>query len=549
MAAATNWAQQTNPATGLPYASEQEFTAAQSGMQTLGTGTATPSAATDSSTFASDHNTDYNFGQSGLWTTQGKGYDFFGSSSGGDSKTWVIQDKSTGQWRPATQAEKTNGQGYVDNGWLNSQGMYEVPTNGGYIDPNTGKITYNNAGSSYDDPTKATTKDYYYDQDYGLGPTAKGIIPLQRDASGTPTKFYAGVGGGGGQVFDNLADAQTAVASYKAWYDQQHPAGTAGTQIAPTGPAPIVVNDPVKAGDLTTPGAGENYYDSTKDFYTQPTNGQNYYDSTKDFYTGKTNAQSVFDATPNQPTQSQQLWNTYSGMYQNPNYLDDYYKTEEQKAQTTLDRKAASGGWGGGGAAARATAGIGLNFANQALLAREGFTQAGMGLAGEADTANTAQTNLRGTLASNADTQNRGQITSGQTAAGAADTANLVQITGGQAAANSAETLDINRENGGLTAATTLAQDQSSLVAAGLSPATASSYATQLATLQAQWQQAGLTAQQQYQKAQDLASSMGIVLSSALNYWLSTKLGASVPGTTTATTGSLNPYSSPFENA
>lgn len=553
------WSQITNPTTGRPYASQQEYTNSMLSHQAGVTGEAMgqAGAAADLQGFNKEHTTGYNFGQGNVWTpadvggTTG-GYVFFGSSTGGDSKTWVKYDATTGQWRPATDAEKHDGgwswdgNGYMNQGDAAKVGQYEVPSNGGYIDPQTGKITYSTGGSAYGGGSGNVTKDYWYDQDYGLGPNAKGVIPVQYDQNGTPTKFYAGASGGGGQVFGDLSQAIASVAQYKSWYDEKHPAGTPGTQIAPTMPGSAPTPPPPPPhGILTQPGSGENYYGETKDFYTQPTNAQKNYDATKDQYGRPTNAQSVFDATPNQPTQSQQLWQKYSGMYANPNYLDDYYNTEEKKAQTTLDRRSASAGVGDSSAAARAVGGIGLDFAGKKLLAREGFTTTGMGLAGSADASGIALGGLRGNLASSADTQNRGNVTAGQAAAGATDSANLAQTTAGQSSANSAETLMIGRETGGLNSATALAQDQSALVTAGLNPATASSYANQLSVLQGQWQQAGLTAQQQYQKAQELAASMGVIANPAFNYYLSTKFGV---GTGSTGAGASNPYSSPFSN-
>ena len=497
--------------------------------------------------FTQQHTTEYDFNQANVWTTTGDGTIFFGSSTGGDSKTWVMKD-TTGKWRKATPAEAH---------WRNFDSespdkAYLVPSNGGYIDPNTGKITYATSGSAYEGDSSIAagiatagggggggvqTKDYWYAQDYGLGPSSLGIIPIQRDANGTPTKFYAGTAGGGGQVFTDLAKAQASVAAYKTWYDQQHPAGTPGTQIAPTAPAgPAAPAAPTAPGILTTPGSGEGYFDATQGKYTAPTNAQQFYDSTKDIYGRPTNAQAVFDATPNQPTESQQLWNKYSGMYANPNYLDDYYATEQQKTQTALERRAASAGVGDSSSAARAVGGIGLDFAGKKLLAREAFTNTGMGLAGAADSSGIALGTLRGNLAGTADTRNLAQTYTGQIAAGATDAANLAQLSGGQVAANSAENMMINRETGGLASATTLAQDQAALTAAGLDSATSARYLNELQVQQAEWQKAGLTAQQQYQKATELMTSMGIVGNAATSYYLAQKFGQ--PTTT-------NPYIAP----
>jgi hypothetical protein len=596
---AAPWTTTTNPTTGKAFASEDEYnawkgstpnysggiaSAAASGAANGG-GAAGGAATGAKGSFDVNHDTTYNFGAANLYSPNAPGstgYDgnfFFGTSTGGDSKTWLIKDETTGQFRPASASEKAQG---------NSTGMpFEVPSNGGYIDPNTGKITYATSGSAYgthnNDPRDLSnvtpsagnqTSQYYYNQDYGLGQTALGIIPMQRDQNGTVTSFYAGTGSGGGKIFSSLAEAQSAVASYKSWYDGQHPAGTPGTQIAPTVPStgtPAAAAPAQPSGVLTKPGVGETYYgntsdsylaptnaqtnyDNTKGMYGQPTNAQTNYDQTKGTYGEPTNAQAVFNETPNQPTESQQLWQKYSGIYGNPNYLDDYYNTQQQKTQTALERRAASAGVGDSSAAARAVGGIGLDFSNQKLLARQGFTKEGMSEAGAADASGLALTNLRGNLAGSADSQNLGRVTAGQSAAqgvdttklgyltagqaaaGSVDTGNLAKTVAGQGAANSAENLMINRETGGLSSATALAQDQSALTAAGLSSATASSYASQLAVSQAQWQQAGLTAQQQYQKAQELASSMGVVANSAFNYYLSTKFGGG------STTTSTNPY-------
>jgi hypothetical protein len=44
--------------------------------------------------------------------------------------------------------------------------------------------------------------------------------------------------------------------------------------------------------------------------------------------------------------------------------------------------------------------------------------------------------------------------------------------------------------------------------------------------MEGQWTAAGLTAQQQYQKAQELMQTLGLVGNTAVNYYLSTKYGA-----------------------
>ena len=304
------WSTITNPATGKPYQSQQEYTDAMlsSQAQTAGQDVGVASANASAQGFNKDHTTDYNFGQSGLWSygdagsTNATGDIYFGSSSGGDAKTWVVKDPSTGQVRSATAAEVAQGK------------AIQVASNGGYIDPNTGKITYATSGSAYgpsgsnspngggsDLPSTDQTSSYWYGQDYGLGPSALGIIPVQRDANGTPTKFYAGTAGGGGQVFSSLSDAQASVAAYQTWYDQQHPAGTTGTQIAPTVPSTTstpATTTTTTPGSLTTPGAGENYYDATQGAYTDLTNAQTNLNATQGVYSGETNAQAVLNPKP-----------------------------------------------------------------------------------------------------------------------------------------------------------------------------------------------------------------------------------------------------------
>ena len=159
-----------------------------------------------------------------------------------------------------------------------------------------------------------------------------------------------------------------------------------------------------------------------------------------------------------------------------------------------------------------------------------------MGLAGASDTGRTQRTNLYGSLAGAADSANNTQLSTRAGIATGADAANLAQLTGGQSAAHSAEVDQQNRINGGIDRLTTLGNDQAALTEAGFSSADAERFSTQLAGMQGEWTAAGLTAQQQYQKAQDLMQSMGLVGNSAVNYYLSTKFGT--PKTGTSGTGS-----------
>jgi hypothetical protein len=358
------------------------------------------------------------------------------------------------------------------------------------VDPVTGKMTYG-----------GNTGQYSGTQDYGLGPNGTGVIPMATDANGNPTRFYAGTATGGGQEYATLAEAAQGAKDYAAWYASQHPASTTTTSTASTAAQP--------AGELTTPGAGENYYDSTKGFYTEGNN-----------------AQKAYDVTANQPTQEEQYWNQYSGIFQNPNYLDQVYDTAQAKAQTTLDRKASSGGYADSGAAARATADMGATYENQKLQAMQGFATTG------------------GTLAGAADASRNQRVSSAQ----GVDTGNLSQITAGQSSANSAETQQQNRINGGISSATSIGNDEATLTANGLDKATSEQLATQTNAIYLQVQGENLTAQQGYDQASELLAGLGTAEKAAASTYLLQKFpGAKADpylgGTKSATsTGLGDPY-------
>lgn len=357
------------------------------------------------------------------------------------------------------------------------------------IDPVTGQMKYG-----------GQTATYSGSQDYGLGPNGLGVLVVASDANGNPTRFYAGTATGGGQEYSTLAEAAQGAKDYTTWYSSQHPAAASASASTSTAQP---------AGELTTPGSGENYYDSTKGFYT-----------------GENNAQNAYDVTANQPTQEEQYWNKYSGIFQNPNYLDQVYDTAEKKAQTTLDRTASSGGWADSGAAARATADMGATYENQKLLAMQGFATTG------------------GTLAGAADASRNQRVSSAQ----GVDTGNLSQISAGQTAANSAETQQQNRLNGGISSATTLGNDQAQLTASGLDAATSEQLSTNVQAIMLQVQGGNLTAQQGYNQASEMLSGLGTTEKAAVSAYLLQKFpGAKADpylgGTKSATsTGLGDPY-------
>jgi hypothetical protein len=508
------------------------------------------------------------------------GLSHFGQTAGALSGTGDDQiDWSKTGWNVDDTGTQTGSQYFRPA--ANTYG-FQIGNQGGYLDPTTGQITY---GTQYkDNPggygtiTTAESgaiggdlKQYKFDigSDYGLGSTALGIIPMQHDASGQVSQYVTQMAGGGFGTFTDLASAQAARDAYLAWQPTTK-AGAAGGSGDSGGDTTDAAATPTY-NDLSLPGASETNWDQTKDLYTQTTNAQQLQDSLAPSGTtnaqqlqnsldptGTTNAQTVFNETPNQPSAQEQQWNAYSGIYGDPHYLDDYYQRQEQQAQTTLDRKAASGGWGDSGAAAKATGNLSAVFADKALQGMEQFSTTGMGLATASDTGKTQRTNLYGSLATAADSANNTQLstragiataadsannTQLSTRAGiatGADAANLAQLTGGQSAAHSAETDQQNRINGGLDRLTTIGNDEAALAEAGFSSADAELLSTELAGMQGEWTAAGLTAQQQYQKAQDLMQSMGLVSNSAVNYYLGTKFGTTSGTGSSYTTQTIN---------
>lgn len=561
-----------NPATGNPYLNQADYDSWNA--PPASSGQRGDPAVTQ---FNDEHNTGYKFGPS-TWandTSPNGGYIFFGDSSGGDKKAYI--DIHNPFRKLTAQDLYQGGMGVAGLDKLQAAGIYQVAASGGYIDPKTGDIVYGTGvganGSTWgnNDPNAPTIarKKYYYGQDYGLGSAALGVIPIQFDRKGTPVKFYAGTPGGGGQIFSDLASAMTSVAAYKKWYDEKYPQGTPGTQIAPTptpsGQAPSAPPPPAAKpdprNDLTVPGAGEDYYDSTKPFYTQPTktsqvqsglvwdptqptNAQQHWNGIAGAYNDpnhRTDEQNLWNAQsgqfldPNHKTDAQSLWSQWASMYSDPSYLDAMYKRAEDAAQTTLDRKSSSGGWGDSGAAARATGNLGVAFADAKRKGYEDWSNTGMGLAGAADAsgnawlntglglakssddsqniwANTGATIAQGADAANVNQKNAivagnlGQVSAAQ----AADSADLARITGGQTSANSAEADLINRANADIGAATTIGGAEASIAATGLGAAEQSKLQLWLAAESAKMTAGTLTAQQAYQEAQAYLTALGV---------------------------------------
>jgi hypothetical protein len=154
------------------------------------------------------------------------------------------------------------------------------------------------------------------------------------------------------------------------------------------------------------------------------------------------------------------------------------------------------------------------------------FATTGMGLAGASDAGRTQRTSLYGTLAGAADSANNNQITTRSGVAQGADVANTAQLTAGMAGSHTAEVDQQGRINGGIDRLTKLGDEVASFTMAGLSQADADLLSTQLAEMEGKWTAAGLTGQQQYEKALELYKGLGIAANTAVNYYLSTKYGA-----------------------
>ena len=466
------WDGQTNPRTGRPFQSQSEYDDYQGWLQGQ-------EAASHASAAASSKASE----------SAGPGYNW------GNTKSYYLDPNSGniafGTGLSGSYAPTSNQKGGYD---FIMQGYKQGDAGLGYIDPHSGTYYYvanpasgPNEKQLYSDPnhpqptveTQAQYNARTYDPnaDYGLGAGALGVIPIAHDASGTPTAYYAQTAGGGGQVFTSLADAQTAVATYKQWHKDDNSGGGGGAGGG---------NTQQPTGELLNPGAGENFFDSTKDFYTKPSEASQYWGQTK-----------------NQPTNAQQQWNAYSGIFGNPEALNDVYQRGLKQAQVTLDRKSASAGWGDSGAAARATGNLGVAFTDAATKAKENWALTGSQLASSADTSNN---------------QKFGQALN-------VDQGNLAQLTAGQSAANSAENLQQNRLTGGLNSAMQLGQLESGLIYSGLTSAQQQDLQLQVAGLQLKVQQGQLSADQAYAEAQNYMQTLGVAGNAAINYYVNQKLG------------------------
>jgi hypothetical protein len=445
----TSWTQVINPSTGKPFDTESDYNA-------------------------------WSAGQSGAAAQSGLGAGYASD-----------QASKASQWNSQSPASSTKG-AHGDSNWTwTPQGNVKET---GYTDPGTNSYVYQESAGGQGNPlltinpidntimyrgsSSGSQQRFVYDpsQDYGLGSAALGVIPLTTDAGGNPTSFYAGTGTGTGSKFTKLEDAITQAQAYKTWYDQKNPQGTpksispstqtfdqwlaanptasAADKAAGTSPAATTAN-----GLLTTPGQGENQFDSTKGVYTDPnkygdaalankptstTNAQNNWNAYSGQYQNPAtessqnwDAQKGAYADPNtassdlwkqqkgnfadNKTASSDFWNQWKDQLSTPEALKGVYDRQLAAAQTTLDRKAASAGWGDSAAAARATGNLGQKFTDAYVTAAADQAAKAGQLASASDSSQIAKGTLGLNLATGSDTSMNTKALTGNQLAGQAD--------------------------------------------------------------------------------------------------------------------------------
>ncbi len=535
----------TNPETGVPFKDEKEWQNYQYGLGQKAAATAFVKAGDTATVSKNDPYANYDWGST------------------------TMPDWSYDQMKGMTPyMQEVTKNGYVPF----YTGTDQAGTHAGYIDPHTNQITF---GTMESGPTGNYyrvngTAQYKSGQDYGLGQGSFGVIPVGHDASGTPTKFYAATPGGGGRYFDDLATAQESVRAYETWYAGQHPKtiqsnpGSSNTAPATSSTGGTSPYNP--KNDLTVPQQGEQYYDSTKGFYTSPTQASKTFSDLKWDPTQPTDSQQLWAGIggkyndPNHKTAQQSLWGANSADYLDPNHktdaqtmygnwastfsdpaeLEAMYDRAAQASRTALDRRAASSGWGDSGAAARATGNLGIQFQDAATKAKMDWAKTGMGLAQASDTSRNEFLSTGGKLAAGSDdsesiwaktgmdlagqsdssrinqqnaltTKNLGQMTG----AGVVDTQNRANIWQGQEAANSAEDLLIRRANSDIGNATNIGNIGATIASSGLGTATSTELQLKLAALAAKQQAGTINSAKAYNDAAALVSSLGVVGKSA----------------------------------
>lgn len=449
---------------------------------------------------------------------------------------WASGTGDTGSWGTSLDWGKT-GWG-VDYGEEGQYGSYRPPpgtvgfTSGqdmaGYIDPVTGQIVWGNRMQGWSgnpssgerhifdpnnpDPKYQSTASggTYYDPnaDYGLGGgELAGIIPVEHSNTGEIT-YYVPKRGGGYYTGTSLDEAVQYANDYKAWYKEQAtPQGPPSLLPAPSPGNSGASYDPTKK----TYGAGAGTTGGTQGILTVPGQGEKTFeDIYPELRAGPQRGDRAFGDRPTQPTESEQYWNQWEGVFGSPDSLYSMYDRAEKKAQSTLDRKASSAGWGDSSAAAKATANIGLDFQDAATRATMDWAKTGAG------------------LASGADKSKNDQTKSWLDVVGAADKLDVTDLAyklGAMGASKTAQELAEGRETGGVDRAMAIGSTMANLANQGFQAANQEDFARYMVDLQLQMQAGNIDYAAATQKLNEYAALFGTSLqaSSALaNAWKQT---------------------------
>jgi hypothetical protein len=429
----------------------------------------------------------------------------------------------------------------------NQDGWYQPPPGmagftygvgqAGYINPKTGEITFG-LTKGIDNTGNPGTGGATYNpwQDYGLGPDAAGVIPIGHDARGGTT-YYVPTPGGGYKVTSDLQEAIALSNAYRAAFASQQSLdpntgrplsmgqpGAAGPQ-APTGAAPAGPGT-TEPGALMVPGQTENYWDSTKDFYTQPTEAEKTWDATANQPTNAEQTWNAFSGQFNQPSNAEDLYGNYRDIFADPNYLNSYWDNQEKNARGALEGRAAAAGVGDSSMAMRATGNLSSLYAGNKLTSMQDFAKTGMGLATGADTGFNQRAAGAGTLSALADKGINDRIST----ANLVDQGMLARTASGQNASNVAQSATQSRLTGGLTSATNLANDIAQLTSLGLNQAQAEKFMTDLQAISLDLQSGNLSFEQAMARATEMANLPNTVSNTYFQYWLASKLMSGTGG-------------------
>jgi hypothetical protein len=495
------WEKVINPATGKPFGLDAaDKNAAYKQYSDWASGDA------DMATWG----TTMDWGKTGWGVDQGTGGDWSGYRAPAGTVGFTYGTDQAGYIDPVTGqivwGNKLGTNQYIKNGVeVTSAAQGQQRAGGDIFDPNDPNPTYRATatGGTYYDPNA----------DYGLGGgELAGIIPVQHSNTGQIT-YYVPKRGGGYYLGDSLDDAVAYANDYRAWYKEQAtPQGPPSLLPAPSPGNSGASYDPAKKtyggntgstggkpGILTVPGQGEKTFE---DIYPE-------------LRAGPQRGDRAFGDRPTQPTESEQYWNQWEGIFGSPDSLYSMYDRAEKKAQSTLDRKASSAGWGDSSAAAKATANIGLDFQDAATRATMDWAKTGAGLASGADKSKNDQTRSWLDVVGTADKL---------------DVTDLAYKLGAMGAGKTAQELMEGRETRGLEYGIQIGNAMSALASSGFQDANQEDFARYMVDLQLQMEAGNIDYAAATQKLNEYAALFGTSLQASpalANAWKQTAGGAS----------------------